>query len=41
MMGLGYLGLGDIAKAKDCFERVLSNDNMHFGAKTHLLLSGS
>jgi tetratricopeptide (TPR) repeat protein len=35
MMGLGYLGMGDLVKAKGCFEKVLSLDNMHFGAKTH------
>jgi tetratricopeptide (TPR) repeat protein len=35
MMGLGYLGIGEAAKAKDCFEKVLASDNMHFGAKVH------
>jgi tetratricopeptide (TPR) repeat protein len=35
MMGLGFLGLGELVKAKESFERVLSCDNMHFGAKTH------
>jgi tetratricopeptide (TPR) repeat protein len=35
MMGLGYLGIGEAAKAKDCFEKVLLSDNMHFGAKVH------
>ena len=35
MMGLGYLGVGDLSKARDCFEKVLINVNMHFGAKTH------
>lgn len=35
MMGLGYLGLG-LKESTDCFQRVLSKDVMHFGAKTHL-----
>jgi len=38
LCGLGSLGLGNEMGAKDCFERVLSNDNMHFGAKTHLAM---
>jgi tetratricopeptide (TPR) repeat protein len=35
LCGLGLLGLGDGVGAKACFERVLANDNMHFGAKIH------
>jgi tetratricopeptide (TPR) repeat protein len=38
MMGLGFMGLGDNRKAKECFERVLVNDNMHFGTQVHLAM---
>ncbi|THU39691.1 DUF5107 domain-containing protein [Niastella caeni] len=41
MMGLGYLGMGDEVKAKECLEKVLVNDNMHFGSRTHLEMIGS
>lgn len=36
MMGLGHLGLGDKEEAAACLEKVLTFDNMHFGARTHL-----
>ncbi|MDB4918568.1 DUF5107 domain-containing protein [Mucilaginibacter sp.] len=36
MMGLGYLGLEDLGKARSEFEQVLKQDAMHFGSKTHL-----
>lgn len=36
MMGLGYLGLNKKEEAISSFEKVLSRDNMHFGAKTHM-----
>jgi len=36
MMGLGYLGLKKTDEAKDCFNKALRNDVMHFGAETHL-----
>ena len=38
LSALGYLGLGNGVEAKECFERVLRNDNMHFGAKIHLAM---
>ncbi|MBO9204108.1 MULTISPECIES: tetratricopeptide repeat protein [Niastella] len=38
LSALGFLGLGDTLGAKACFERVLANDNMHFGAKIHLAM---
>jgi tetratricopeptide (TPR) repeat protein len=36
MTGLGYLGLNETAAATAAFEQVLADDNMHFGARTHL-----
>jgi hypothetical protein len=36
MTGLGYLGLNKTAAAIAAFEQVLHNDNMHFGARTHM-----
>jgi len=36
--GLGYLGVGDLEKAKGLLRSVLDLDAMHFGAKTHLSL---
>lgn len=38
LSALGLLGLGDRMGAKACFERVLANDNMHFGASVHLAM---
>lgn len=38
MMGLGYLGSGRKEEATACLEKVLTHDNMHFGASTHLSL---
>jgi tetratricopeptide (TPR) repeat protein len=38
LSALGLLGLGDSVGAKECFESVLANDNMHFGAKIHLAM---
>jgi tetratricopeptide (TPR) repeat protein len=38
MMALGYLGLGKVDEAKECLQKVMVNDVMHFGAKVHLLL---
>lgn len=38
IMGLGYLGLNKNEEAAACFEKVLASDNMHFGARTHLLM---
>ncbi|RYG06022.1 MAG: tetratricopeptide repeat protein [Chitinophagaceae bacterium] len=35
VMGLGYLGLGDKARADDCFAKVLSHDVNHIGAIIH------
>jgi tetratricopeptide (TPR) repeat protein len=35
MMGLGYLGL-NMKESKDCLNKALQNDVMHFGAKAHL-----
>jgi tetratricopeptide (TPR) repeat protein len=35
MMGLGYLGL-NMKEARDCLNKALQHDVMHFGAKTHL-----
>ncbi|HVW58579.1 MAG TPA: DUF5107 domain-containing protein, partial [Puia sp.] len=36
MMGLGHLGLGNKEEAAACLEKVLTFDNMHFGARAHL-----
>jgi tetratricopeptide (TPR) repeat protein len=38
MMGLGYLGLNKIEEARECLEKVLARDAMHFGACIHLRL---
>ena len=35
IMGLGYLGLNTTEEANAAFDKVLSSNNMHFGAKTH------
>jgi tetratricopeptide (TPR) repeat protein len=37
--GLGHLGLGHRVEAINSFEKVLTDDNMHFGAKTHLAMA--
>ncbi|WP_173820298.1 DUF5107 domain-containing protein [Niastella vici] len=39
MMGLGFLGLENISAAKECLQKALTNDVMHFGAKAHLSLT--
>jgi tetratricopeptide (TPR) repeat protein len=39
MLGLGYLGLGDIAAASACFDRVLAEDPAHLGAVLHRRLA--
>lgn len=39
MIGLGYLGLSEIEKAREEFENALSMDAMHFGCKTHMQLA--
>lgn len=39
MEGLGNLGLGNMAEAKQLFNKALSLDAEHQGAKTHLLLA--
>lgn len=36
MMGLGYIGLGKEEEARQCLQKVLHQDVMHFGAKVHL-----
>jgi tetratricopeptide (TPR) repeat protein len=36
MMGLGYLGLTKPEDVSACLKKALYNDEMHFGAKTHL-----
>ena len=36
VMGLGYLGLGDTAKAKEYMEKVMEMDVNHQGVQTHL-----
>jgi tetratricopeptide (TPR) repeat protein len=38
MTALGWLGLGEKSKAKSVFARILKDDAMHFGAKTHARL---
>jgi tetratricopeptide (TPR) repeat protein len=38
MMGLGYLGLNKIEEARECLEKVLAQDAMHFRACIHLRL---
>ena len=40
MIGLGYLGLADIEKAKAELKQALQQDSMHFGCKIHLSLTG-
>lgn len=40
MMGLGYLGEGNLNRSRSEFEQVLQQDAMHFGAKTHIGLTG-
>jgi tetratricopeptide (TPR) repeat protein len=39
MMGLGYLGLSNLEKAKEELKQALQQDVMHFGCKTHLRLA--
>jgi tetratricopeptide (TPR) repeat protein len=39
MLGLGLLGLGEFAKAKEEFRIALKEDAMHFGCQTHLYLA--
>ena len=39
MMGLGYLGLGDLPTAKEHLEAVLALDANHLGATLHLSYS--
>jgi tetratricopeptide (TPR) repeat protein len=39
IMGLAHLGLNQRKEAVANFEKVLAHDGMHFGAKTHLLMS--
>jgi tetratricopeptide (TPR) repeat protein len=39
MIGLGYLGLSELEKAKNEFTQALQVDGMHFGCKTHLKLA--
>ena len=39
MMGLGYLGLYDLEKAKEELKQALQQDVMHFGCRTHLRLA--
>jgi hypothetical protein len=39
MMGLGYLGLNKMDEAKECLEKVLQQDAMHFGAGIHLSMA--
>ncbi len=38
IMGLGYLGLGQLEEAERLFESISNHDAMHFGAKTHMNL---
>jgi tetratricopeptide (TPR) repeat protein len=38
MQGLGFLGLKRYEESKSAFTEVLEKDQMHFGAKTHLML---
>src|SRR5690606_27402680 len=39
LTGLGHLGLGELAKAKQAFEQAMEYDGMHFGARTHLVMA--
>lgn len=39
MMGLCYLGLSNLEKAKEELTQALQQDVMHFGCKTHLRLA--
>ena len=38
LMGLGYLGLGNIGKSIAIFEKILQQDKYHLGALIHLNL---
>lgn len=38
LQGLGHLGMGDFASAKDCFQQVLKGDHTHLGAASHDVL---
>jgi tetratricopeptide (TPR) repeat protein len=40
MMGLSHLGSGRKSEATGCLKKVLGLDAMHFGARTHLALTG-
>ncbi|WP_431215400.1 tetratricopeptide repeat protein [Puia sp. P3] len=40
MMGLSHLGSGRKSEAAGCLKKVLGLDAMHFGARTHLALTG-
>ena len=35
LIGLGYLGLNQLADAEQAFAMALKHEAMHFGAKTH------